>query len=360
MEKGKYSIAVFRGDGIGPEVIRQAILVLNAVSRRAGIVLDFRDGLIGGAAYEETGDPLPDESMALAKDSDAILLGSVGGPRWEGLNHHLRPERALLDLRKNLGLYANLRPVIVLEDLLGASPLKQHIARNVDILIVRELTGGIYFGQPRGIRTENGMRIGLNTLVYSEAEISRIGRIAFSLASKRRKHLCSVDKANVLESSRLWRETMIQINRDYPDVKLEHQYVDNCAMQLIRDPSQFDVIVTDNMFGDILSDEASVITGSIGMLPSASLGDRTALYEPIHGSAPDIAGKDLANPIAAILSAAMMLRYSFHRFDEAAWIESAVREVIKNGMRTADVLQGRRQAVGTEAMGEAIAKKILN
>jgi 3-isopropylmalate dehydrogenase len=360
MEKGKYSIAVFRGDGIGPEVTRQAIQVLNAVSRRSGTVFYFRDGLIGGAAYEETGDPLPDASMALAADSDAILLGSVGGPRWEGLNNYLRPERALLDLRKNLGLYANLRPVIVFEDLLDASPLKQHIVRNVDILIVRELTGGVYFGQPRGIRTENGMKVGFNTLVYSEEEIGRIGRVAFSLASKRRKHLCSVDKANVLESSQLWRETMMQISRDYPDVTVEHQYVDNCAMQLIRDPSQFDVIVTSNLFGDILSDEASMITGSIGMLPSASLGDRIALYEPIHGSAPDIAGKDLANPIAAILSAAMMLRHSFHQLDEAAWIESAVREVLKNGMRTADILQDGKQAVGTEAMGEAIVKKILN
>ncbi|MGD0276745.1 MAG: 3-isopropylmalate dehydrogenase [Syntrophales bacterium] len=359
MAKVRYKIAVFKGDGIGPEVTQQAIRVLNAVSGYSDFAFDFHEGLIGGAAFDHSGHPLPDTSLALALESNAILLGAVGGPKWESLDSRLRPEQALLDLRKKLGLYANLRPVILFEDLLGASPLKRHIIRDVDIMIVRELTGGLYFGQPRGIKVVNGMRIGVNTLVYSEEEIDRIGRMAFSLASKRRRHICSVDKANVLESSKLWRDVMTRIGWDYPEVKLEHQYVDNCAMQLIRDPAQFDVIVTSNLFGDILSDEASMVTGSIGMLPSASLGEKTALYEPIHGSAPDIAGKNTANPIAAILSSAMMLRHSFHYPDEAAKIEAAVRACLKDGLRTPDIQQKGKQAVGTDTMGEAVVKKIL-
>ena len=283
-----------------------------------------------------------------------MLLGAVGGPKWESLPHELRPERALLGLREKLGLFANLRPVVAYADLIDASPLKADIVQNVDILIVRELTGDAYFGKPRGIRIEEGQRVGVNTIIYTEGEIRRIAKVAFDLAMTRQRKLCSVDKANVLESSQLWRDVVTEVGREYPEVSLSHMYVDNCAMQLIRNPRQFDVIVTTNMFGDILSDEASVLTGSIGMLPSASLGDHAAMYEPIHGSAPDIAGQDLANPLGMILSVAMMLRVSFRMMAEAQALENAVQSVLKQGLRTRDIHQEGRSLIGTGEMGERV------
>ena len=316
------------------------------------------EGLIGGAATDACGTPLPESSLALARASDAVLLGAVGGPKWESLPYDLRPERALLGLREKLGLFANLRPVIVLADLIDASPLKTDVVQGIDLMIVRELTGDAYFGKPRGIRIEEGQRVGVNTIVYTEAEIRRIAKVAFDLAMTRGRKLCSVDKANVLESTELWRDVVTEMGRDYPDVSLSHMYVDNCAMQLIRNPAQFDVIVTTNMFGDILSDEASMLTGSIGMLPSASLGERAAMYEPIHGSAPDIAGQDLANPLGTILSVAMMLRISFGMQAEGKRIEDAVRSVLKEGLRTRDIHQDGKKLVGTTAMGEGVVKHL--
>jgi 3-isopropylmalate dehydrogenase len=354
-----YKIAVFAGDGIGREIVREALKILKVVSDKRGVDLQMMEGLIGGSAYDAFGTPLPPSSLELAMQSDAVLLGAVGGPKWEGLDYSVRPERALLGLREKLGLYANLRPVVVFDELIDASPLKKELVQGIDLLILRELTGDVYFGRPRGVSIDqNGQRTGINTMVYSEEEIRRIAQRAFELARARKKILTSVDKANVLETTELWRQVVTEVARDYPDVALRHMYVDNCAMQLIRDPSQFDVIVTTNLFGDILSDEAAMLTGSIGMLPSASLGDTRALYEPIHGSAPDIAGQNIANPLATILSAAMMLRYSLQRVEEAEMIDQAVAEVLKDGLRTKDIYSSGKKLVGTQEMGDAVAAKL--
>jgi 3-isopropylmalate dehydrogenase len=353
-----YRIAVLPGDGIGPEIMREAVKVLGVVADRAGIRFTMEEGFVGGGAYDRFGTPLPDQVMELALSSDAVLLGAVGGPKWEPLDYSVRPERGLLGLRSGLGLYANLRPVVVFEDLLDASPLKPEVVRGIDLLIVRELLGDAYFGKPRGVRIENGQRIGINTMVYTEMEIRRIAKVGFDLARGRRKKLLSVDKANVLEMTELWREVVTEVGKDYPDVELTHMYVDNCAMQLIRNPGQFDVVVTTNMFGDILSDEASMLTGSLGMLPSASLGEKTAMYEPSHGSAPDIAGLGVANPLATILSAAMMLRHSLDMPEEAALVEKAVRTVLKEGFRTQDIRQQGAVVVGTVEMGDLVAGKV--
>jgi 3-isopropylmalate dehydrogenase len=354
MEKRTYKIAVFPGDGIGPEVIREALRVMEAIEISSGVSFDVRMGLVGGAAYDVHGKPLPEESLEMALNSDAVLLGAVGGPAWEGLDYQLRPERALLGLREKMGLFANLRPVIVFDDLIDASPLKPEIITGIDIMIVRELTGDLYFGSPRGVRVEQGRRIGINTMIYTEEEVERIARVSFDLAMKRRRNLVSVDKANVLECTQMWRDVVIEVGRDYPDVELRHMYVDNCAMQLIRNPAQFDVIVTSNMFGDILSDEASMLTGSIGMLPSASLGNKAAMYEPIHGSAPDIAGKNIANPLATILSVAMMLRNSLNMPRYGQIIEEAVREVLRKRLRTKDIHEEGTSLLGTQEMGDAV------
>jgi 3-isopropylmalate dehydrogenase len=354
----KYNIAVLPGDGIGPEVMNEAKKVLGIVAKHAGVQFEMEEGLVGGAACDRYGIPLPAAVLEMAAAADAVLLGAVGGPKWESLDYSLRPERALLGLRSGLGLYANLRPVVVFEELIDASPLKPEVIRGIDLLIVRELLGDIYFGQPRGVRVENGQRIGINTMVYAEADIRRIMKSAFELARGRQKKLLSVDKANVLEATELWRDVATETGRDYPDVELQHMYVDNCAMQLIRNPGQFDVIVTSNMFGDILSDEASMLTGSLGMQPSASQGEKTALYEPSHGSAPDIAGKGIANPLAAILSMAMMLRHSFGMSEEANAVENAVRLVLKEGFRTVDIRQEGAAIVGARAMGDLVAEKV--
>lgn len=354
----QYRIAVLPGDGIGPEIMREARKVLDVVAVRSGVRFSMEEGLVGGAAYDRYGTPLPDHVLEMALASDAVLLGAVGGPKWEPLDYGLRPERGLLGLRSGLGLFANLRPVVVFEDLIDASPLKPQVIRGIDLLIVRELAGDAYFGKPRGVRIENGQRVGINTMVYTEAEIRRIAKVAFEIARTRRRKLLSVDKANVLEVTELWRDVVTELGSDYPDVELKHMYVDNCAMQLIRNPGQFDVIVTTNMFGDILSDEASMLTGSLGMLPSASQGEKTAMYEPSHGSAPDIAGRNIANPLATILSAAMMLRHSFGMPDEAAMVEKAVRAVLKDGFRTEDIRQEGATIVGTVEMGDLVAQKI--
>lgn len=348
-------IAVLAGDGIGPEIVAEAVKVLNAF-KQDGLDIELEYGLIGGAAYDETGSPLPDETLALAKQADAILLGAVGGYKWESLDISVRPEKGLLGIRSQLNLFANLRPALLYPQLADASTLKPEVVSGLDLMIVRELTGGIYFGQPRGIRTlENGEKEGYNTLVYRESEINRIGRVAFDIARKRQGRVCSVDKANVLESTELWRETMTTLAKEYADVELSHMYVDNAAMQLVRAPKQFDVMVTTNMFGDILSDCASMLTGSIGMLPSASL-DETGkgMYEPIHGSAPDIAGQNIANPLATILSAAMMLRYTLDQPLFAERIENAVSKVLDNGLRTADIFSPGMTRVGTAEMGDAV------
>ena len=355
MTKQNLKIPVFAGDAIGPEIIRDALKVLKLVAARRGISLSLASGLIGGSAYDACGTPFPGESLHLALQSDAVLLGAVGGPKWEGLDYSLRPERALLGLREKLGLYANLRPVTVFDELADASPLKKDLVQGIDLLILRELTGDIYFGKPRGVtKDQSGRRTGVNTMIYTEDEIRRIAIRAFVLARGRRKKLLSVDKANVLETTELWRQVVTETGGDYPDVSLSHMYVDNCAMQLVRNPSQFDVIVTANLFGDILSDEAAMLTGSIGMLPSASLGDGKALYEPIHGSAPDIAGQDKANPLATILSLAMMFRYTFGNPEVAGRIEGAVRRVLAQGHRTGDIALPGEKVVGTRAMGDAV------
>lgn len=356
-----FQVAVFAGDGVGPEIMKEALKVLGVISDKYHINIRLTEGLIGGSAYDACGTPFPEESLNLALASDAVLLGAVGGPKWEGLDYSVRPERALLGLREKLGLFANLRPVVVFDELLNASPLKKEVVQGIDIMILRELTGDVYFGRPRGVtRDAENRRTGVNTMIYTEEEIRRIALRAFELARERRKNLVSVDKANVLETTELWREVLSEAGRDYPDVALKHMYVDNCAMQLIRNPSQFDVIVTTNLFGDILSDEAAMLTGSIGMLPSASLGTDHALYEPIHGSAPDIAGKNIANPLATILSAAMMLRYSLGRPREAVYIEKAVADVLKDGWRTQDIYSTGGRLAGTEEMGDAVAQKIAS
>jgi 3-isopropylmalate dehydrogenase len=345
-------IAVLPGDGIGKEIVAQAVRAL----RRLELPLELEEAPVGGAGYEAAGDPLPEATLALARAADAILFGAIGGPQYDALPRDKRPERGLLRLRKELGLFANLRPAHVFPELAAASSLKPELVAGLDILIVRELTGDIYFGEPRGIATlAGGEREGVNTMRYRESEIRRIARVAFEAARRRGRKLCSVDKANVLETTELWKQVMSEAGRDYPDVQLSHMYVDNCAMQLVRAPKQFDVIVTGNMFGDILSDEASMLTGSIGMLPSASLDERgKGLYEPIHGTAPDIAGRDLANPLATILSVAMMLRYSLARPTEAERVEAAVRKVLQSGLRTADIYTSGTRKVGTRAMGDAV------
>jgi len=348
-------VLVLPGDGIGQEVTEAAVAVLKEVA--PGIEVDY--GLIGGSAFDETGMPLPDETVDKVKTCDAVLMGAVGGSKWDTLEHKLRPEAGLLGIRQVMGVYANLRPARVFKPLLASSTLKKEVIDGVDMLIVRELIGGIYFGEPRGIdRLDDGSYRGYNTLVYTSAEIERIARKAFTIALGRRKSLTSVDKANVLESSRLWREVVDEVSKDFPGVNLEHMYVDNCAMQIIREPKQFDVIVTQNLFGDILSDEASMITGSLGMLPSASMGETKALYEPVHGSAPDIAGKDIANPIGAILSAAMMLRYSFDMVEASQRIEKAVDNVLAKGIRTRDISYSAQEVVGTKRMTEYIIQEI--
>jgi 3-isopropylmalate dehydrogenase len=345
-------IAVLPGDGIGAEIIAQALNVL----KRLELPLELEQAPVGGAGYDAAGDPLPDATLKLAREADAILFGAVGGWQYDQLPRAKRPEQALLGLRKHLGLFANLRPAQVYAELASASALKPEVVAGLDILIIRELTGDIYFGQPRGIqKLADGQREGFDTMRYSESEIRRIAHVGFQAAMKRGKKLCSVDKANVLETSQLWRDVVIEVAKEYPAVELSHMYVDNCAMQLVRTPKQFDVIVTGNMFGDILSDEASMLTGSIGMLPSASLdANNQGLYEPIHGSAPDIAGKDLANPLATILSAAMMLRYSLGQAAAADRIEAAVRKVLKDGYRTADIFEAGAKKVGTKEMGAAV------
>jgi 3-isopropylmalate dehydrogenase len=344
-------VAVLPGDGIGPEIIREALRVLRTLELR----LEFQEAPVGGAAYAAHGHPLPEKTLAIAKDADAVLFGAVGDPRYDALERALRPEQAILGLRKALGLFANLRPAQVHPELAAASALKPEVVAGLDILIVRELTGDIYFGQPKGIRDAQGEREGFDTMRYRESEVRRIARVAFEAARKRSKRVCSVDKANVLETSQLWREVVIHEHKDYQDVELTHMYVDNCAMQLVRTPKQFDVIVTGNLFGDILSDEASMLTGSIGMLPSAALDEKgKGLYEPIHGSAPDIVGKGVANPLATILSAAMMLRYSLGQPQAAAGIEQAVARVLRDGLRTPDIHSEGTRKVGTGAMGDAV------
>jgi 3-isopropylmalate dehydrogenase len=349
-------ILILPGDGIGPEIVDEAVKILACLRDDYGLDIDMDEALVGGAAIDATGGPLPEATLELAREADAILLGAVGGPKWEPLPYAVRPERGLLGLRGGLGLFANLRPAILYPQLAAASSLRPEIVAGLDIVIVRELTGDIYFGKPRGVHiNEDGQRVGVNTMVYTEAEIRRICRVAFDIARKRNKSLCSVDKANVLESTELWREVATEVGAEYPDVALSHMYVDNCAMQLVRNPKQFDVIVTGNIFGDILSDEASMLTGSIGMLPSASLDEHgKGMYEPIHGSAPDIAGKGVANPLATILSVAMMLRYSFGDEDNARRIEQAVTRVLDRGLRTADIMSAGMRQVGTSEMGDAV------
>lgn len=361
MTKQTYKIAILPGDGIGPEVTREAIKVLHAIEKISDLAFELEETPIGGAAYDQTGKPLPETTLKLAKDADAILLGAVGGPQWEHLDYSVRPERALLGIRKELGLFANLRPALVFDELIDASSLKSEIIQGVDLLVVRELTGGIYFGTPRGVSEENGQKVGRNTYIYSENEIERIAHVAFQAAQVRKQKICSVDKANVLETTELWRETVSKIHKNYPDIELSHMYVDNAAMQLIKNPKQFDVIVTGNLFGDILSDEAAMLTGSIGMLPSASLNSRKkGLYEPVHGSAPDIAGKNIANPIATILSVAMMLIHSFQAKVLGTFIEKAVKKVLKNGYRTADIYSKGMKKLGTSEMGNKIVEEILS
>jgi 3-isopropylmalate dehydrogenase len=344
-------ICVLPGDGIGPEITAEATRVLQAL----GLKIEMEEALLGGGAVDATGNPYPEATQKLAQAADAVLLGAVGGPKWDNNPREQRPERGLLGIRKHLNLFANLRPAVLYPELANASTLKPEVVAGLDILIVRELTGDIYFGQPRGIEVKDGQRVGVNTMVYSESEIRRIARVAFAAARRRQRKLCSVDKMNVLECTQLWRDVVIETAKEFPDVELSHMLVDNAAMQLVRDPKQFDVMVTGNMFGDILSDEASMLTGSIGMLPSASLDENNkGLYEPCHGSAPDIAGKGLANPLATILSAAMMLRYTFGKEEDAVRIESAVKTVLAQGYRTGDIYESGMKRVGTREMGDAV------
>jgi len=359
-------VLVLAGDGIGPEVMRQVRRVADWMAKRRSLSFDLSDGLVGGVAYEAHGTPLTDETMQDAIDADAVLLGAVGGPRWDNLPFDKKPERGLLRLRKDMELFANLRPATVFDALVDASSLKSEIVRGLDIMILRELTGGVYFGEPRGITTlPDGTRRGINTQVYTTPEIERVARVGFELAKKRAKKVHSVEKANVMESGVLWREEVQKLrDKDFKDIDLQHMYADNCAMQLVRNPKQFDVIVTDNLFGDILSDCAAMLTGSLGMLPSASLGPadangrRRAMYEPVHGSAPDIAGKDMANPLAMLLSFAMMLRYSFDLDEDADLIERSVKNVLNSGIRTADIQQPNTARVSTTTMGDAILREL--
>jgi len=361
-----YNLLLLPGDGIGPEVMREARRVIDWVTRRRGLEFEIEEDLVGGASINARGTPLAQSTVAMARAADAVLFGAVGGPAWDGMGFDNRPEIAILGLRKELGLFANLRPAVVYDPLVAASSLKPEIVRGLNIMIVRESTGGIYFGEPRGIEVlPDGTRRGVNTEVYTTMEIERVGRVAFDLARKRAGRVTSVEKANVMESGLLWRETMIGLGaREYPDVALNHVLADNCAMQLVRTPGQFDVIVTSNLFGDILSDLAAMLTGSLGMLPSATLGEvqangkRHALYEPIHGSAPDIVGRNLANPLAQILSFAMLLRYSFDLVSVANEIEAAIVRVLANGLRTSDIMSPGAARVGTGVMGEAVLREL--
>ena len=356
-------IAVLPGDGVGPEIVREAVKVLKSAGARFGIPLEFEEGIVGGAAIDREGTPLPPQTRNLCGACDAILFGAVGGPKWDSLPVDRRPERGLLSLRKELGLYANLRPVKLFTPLIDASPLKREIIEGVDLLVLRELTGGLYFGEPKGIGPAEGGKgeRGVDTLIYTTPEIERIARIGFQLAAQRRKRLTSVDKVNVLASSQLWRRVVTEVAQEFPGIELDHMLVDNCSMQLIREPRRFDVLLTENTFGDILSDEAAMLVGSIGMLPSASLGDGPGLYEPIHGSAPDIAGRDKANPLATILSAAMLLRHSLRHESAASAIEAAVGQVLEQGYRTPDIRQpGTTLLVGTAQMGDLVVENISN
>ena len=351
-------ITVIPGDGIGTEVVAQALRVLDKIETMYGHRFERQEALAGGAALDATGVPLPAETLEKCKDSDAVLLGALGGPKWDNNPPGKKPENGLLGLRAGLGLYANLRPARIYPALANASTLKREVVEGVDLLIVRELTGGIYFGKPRGISKEGEEEVGINTEIYRTSEIRRIAKVGFEAARKRRRKLTSVDKANVLEASQLWRRVVIEVGKDFPDIELSHLYVDNCAMQLIANPKQFDVIVTSNLFGDILSDEAAMLTGSIGMLPSASLGGSIGMYEPVHGSAPDIAGKDIANPIATIASLAMMLKYSFGLQKESDAVEQAIVSVLESGYRTADLKEEGKTTVGTKQIGDLIIERI--
>ena len=352
----KHRVTLLPGDGIGPEIISVAVEVLNAIADKHDLKFAFTEALIGGAAIEETGEPLPEETLKICRDSDAVLLSAIGGYKWDNLPRHQRPETGLLEMRSQLGLFANLRPATIVPQLIDASSLKPEVVEGVDIMVVRELTGGIYFGQPKGIFvSETGERRGVNTMAYNVSEIDRIAKVGFETAQKRKGKLCSVDKANVLDVSQLWRDRVTEMAKDYSDVELSHLYVDNAAMQLVRAPKQFDTIVTGNLFGDILSDAAAMLTGSIGMLPSASLGTGTpGVFEPVHGSAPDIAGQDKANPLAQVLSAAMMLRYGLNEPDAATKIETAVNQVLDRGYRTGDIMSPGMKAVGCKQMGEVL------
>lgn len=355
------SILVLKGDGIGPEVVNQALKVLDAVSEKFNHKFEYKEGIIGGIAIDKGGIPLPDDTLEAAKQADAVFLGAVGDWKYDNLDPAIRPEKGLLGIRKGLELFANLRPVRILDDLVSSSPLKEELVKGVDIMIVRELTGGVYFGEPKGEAKRDGERAAFNTMLYKESEIRRIAKVAFEIAMKRNKKVCSVDKANVLDVSRFWREIVIDEAKNYPEVELMHQYVDNTAMQIIINPKQFDVILTSNLFGDILSDEASVLSGSLGLLPSASLSvdGKVGMYEPCHGSAPNFKGLDRVNPIATILSASMMLKYSFDMKKEAEAIDNAVTEILKQGYRTQDILVNDSQIlVGTSKMGDLIADKV--
>ncbi|MDD6181857.1 MAG: 3-isopropylmalate dehydrogenase [Desulfovibrionaceae bacterium] len=354
------TICLLPGDGIGPEIVAEAVKVLKATGDKFGHVFNFTEALIGGIAIDKCGEPLPQATIDQCKAADAVFLGAVGGPKWDHLDNAHRPEKGLLGIRKALGLFANLRPAKLFPELAGACLLRADIAaRGLDLIVVRELTGDVYFGEPRGIETRDGKRVGFNTMIYDEEEIRRIAKLAFETARKRRNKVCSVEKSNVLDVSRLWKDVVLEVHKDYQDVELTHLYVDNAAMQLVRDPAQFDVILTGNIFGDILSDEASVITGSLGMLPSASLGATApGLFEPIHGSAPDIAGQKKANPLATILSAAMMLRLAFDMGKEADAIEDAVRKTLQQGYRTGDIMEPGKTLVNTEEMGAKVIENL--
>lgn len=358
----KYTLTLLPGDGIGPEIMAVTVQVLKVIAQQCDLEFNFQEALIGGAAIDATGNPLPQETIDLCLKSDAVLLAAIGGYKWDNLPREQRPETGLLGIREALGLFANLRPATILPQLIDASSLKKEVVEGVDIMVVRELTGGIYFGKPKGIfESETGEKRGVNTMVYSESEIDRIAKVAFETAQKRKSRLCSVDKANVLDVSQLWRDRVIEMSKNYPDVELTHLYVDNAAMQLVRNPRQFDTIVTGNLFGDILSDIAAMLTGSIGMLPSASLGESgLGLFEPVHGSAPDIAGQDKANPLAQVLSAAMMLRYGLNEPTAATKIEEAVMKVLDLGYRTGDIMSEGCQLVGCKAMGDALLKILQN
>jgi len=355
-----YKITVLGGDGCGPDVVAEGIKVLKAIGQKYSLDFVFEEALIGGCAYDKFGKPLPDSTLELAKASDAVFLGAVGDWKYDTLPPEVRPEKALLGIRKGLNLFANLRPAIVYDELVSSSPLKSELVSGVDIMIIRELTGDVYFGQPKGVDVKDGKRVGFNNMIYYEDEVRRIAHVAFQTAQKRSKRLCSVDKANVLDVSRLWREIVCEVHKEYQDVELSHMYVDNAAMQLIKNPKQFDTIVTGNIFGDILSDEASMLPGSLGLLPSASLSEgKLGMYEPIHGSAPDLKGKNVVNPIATILSAAMMLKYSFDNSQAYDDIEKAVKSVLKQGYRTPDIMCEVGKATSTTQMGDLIVKEIL-